>query len=86
MSADDVTTLGGLARLLRELLLTHPEDTPVILSQDAAGDTYSPLADYSTGRYEPDSTWAGDFTSEGSFEDGPPEEYGNPAICLWPTH
>lgn len=50
---------------LKELLSTLDDDAFVIMSKDAEGNNYSPLDDYSNQyRYNADSTWSGELTSE----------------------
>lgn len=62
---------------LIEILKPLDPEAEVILSKDAEGNNYSPLSDYSSGKYIPDSTWSGEFESRrGKYN----------AICLWPTN
>ncbi len=47
---------------LKELLKEYPDDFDVILSSDAEGNSYSPLADAGPGHYEPVNTYSGEWT------------------------
>lgn len=86
---------------LKELLATLDDDMEVIMSKDGEGNSYSPLADYSDQyRYNPDSTWSGELTSEERCAEEREEDglkglcehtdcrYGEgiPAVVLWPTN
>ena len=88
-------------RDLIDLLSTLDQEAEVILSSDAEGNSYSPLASYDTGVYAPNSTWSGDFYSTNDVVDededaddeddeddedcGPPDN-AIPAVVLWPTN
>lgn len=52
----DVNTVGDLI----DYLMTQPRDRLVVMSKDAEGNGYSPLADADEAMYEADSTWSGD--------------------------
>jgi|WetSurMetagenome_2_1015567.scaffolds.fasta_scaffold513959_2 hypothetical protein len=57
-------------RELRELLAGVADDDEVVLSKDAEGNGYSPLAGGWSAIYVPDSTWSGDvYMRELSAED-----------------
>lgn len=47
-------------RLIEELQKYDPE-TVVVMSSDAEGNGYSPLAGIYTGEYVPNSTWSGEI-------------------------
>lgn len=51
----DVTTVGDLL----DYLATQPRDRKVVMSKDAEGNGYSPLADAGEGMYLAETTWAG---------------------------
>ncbi len=70
---------------LKEILDLYPEEYLVVMSKDGGGNSYSPLADFGIGRYKPNSTWDGYFTSldgNGKFL----RESRRNSICLWPTN
>lgn len=74
-------------RELMELLATLPADLPVVLSKDAEGNRFSPLSDWSAGRYEPDSTWSGEFYTWEDHAGTKEIAIGDSnAICLWPVN
>ena len=52
----DVSTVGDLI----DYLATQPRDRKVVMSKDAEGNGFSPLADASEGMYAADSTWSGE--------------------------
>ncbi|MBL7494378.1 hypothetical protein [Frankia sp. AgW1.1] len=73
-------TLSGLLADLQQMIATGTDpDSVVILSKDAEGNGFSPIAaedaygtpvvDFSVGYYRPESTWAGDFWAPGSPDD-----------------
>lgn len=76
--------------LIAELSELNPE-FEVVLSSDSEGNNYSPLAGCDIGRYSPETTWRGDWTSVG--DPGAPEEeidgctpeQAN-AVALWPVN
>lgn len=51
----DVHTVGELL----DYLATQPRDRLVVMSKDAEGNDYSPLADASVNMYAAESTWSG---------------------------
>ena len=61
------------AQELIAFLQTLPSDTPVVLSRDAEGNGYSPLA-----CAQPETTWRGDLAAE---DEGLPHN----AAVLWPV-
>lgn len=64
--------------LLEQLKDVDPE-FEVVMSSDAEGNNYSPLACLDVGHYQPESTWAGEWynTEEG---------YAANAVCMGPTN
>lgn len=72
----------ALIELLSEL---NPEHE-VVLSGDGEGNSYSPLADHGVGRYTPESTWSGEFSSEGDPDEGYCTKKEVNAVVLWPTN
>jgi hypothetical protein len=82
---------------LREKLKQFPDDTPVIMSSDAEGNSYSPLAGVHAAHYEADSTWSGEIKDtkedweQGAFEFGD-EAYASylgdavPVVLLGPVN
>jgi hypothetical protein len=81
-------TLEGLYRTVCALYAKYPGNTPLVMSKDAEGNSFSPWAEYDVGRYAPDSTWSGDFHSPGYHEDEEPcdDDCGDVAIALWPVN
>lgn len=75
-------TIAELIEMLKEL----DQNALVIMSKDGEGNGYSPMVDeFSTGTYEPETTWSGDFYSDA--EDGEEQdEAGQRCIVLWPTN
>jgi len=72
---------------LIDLLSTLDQEAEVVLSSDAEGNSYSPLASHCPGRYIVSTGWAGDFYADGDWgtdDDGLP--CGVPAVVLWPTN
>lgn len=67
---------------LKELLETFNDDWEVVLSSDGEGNSYSPLAAYCLGLYEPETTWRGEFTDSDDLEN----ESDTNAIVLWPVN
>ena len=70
---------------LMEMLQTVPEDREVVLSRDAEGNGYSPLADSGELWYVPYSTWGGDcynLDEEEEFEG----QDADLVLVLWPTN
>lgn len=66
------------AQELIAFLQTLPSDTPVVLSRDAEGNGYSPLACAQPAHYQPETTWRGDLADE---DEGLPHN----AAVLWPV-
>jgi len=52
----DMSTVGELL----DYLATQPRDRKIVLSKDAEGNGYSPLADAAEAMYAAESTWAGE--------------------------
>ena len=61
---------------LIERLSQYPMDHIVVLSEDAEGNGFSPLADMSEEEYIPDSTYSGDLGENDEFN----------AVVLWPVN
>lgn len=53
----DLRTCGELM----DYLATQPRDRKIVMSKDAEGNSYSPLADADEAMYVADSTWSGDI-------------------------
>ena len=53
----DVSTVGDLI----DYLATQPRDRRIVMSKDAEGNDYSPLADAGEYMYEATSTWSGEI-------------------------
>jgi hypothetical protein len=79
---------------LRRALAQYPDDTPVILSSDEEGNSFSPLADATRGMYLLNSSFAGEHypTEEDRLAEENPDEF-DPApesavfsVFLWPTN
>lgn len=67
-----------------------PGDLLVVQSSDGEGNNFSPHADLTEGRYDPESTWSGEFhTHEEDEETGEerriPAVFRN-AVVLWPVN
>jgi len=82
---------------LKELLNTLPDDTEIVMSCDAEGNRFSPLADSSSQyHYLPDTTWSGDLWSEEDERDYDPDIPEDAEVCppvdavkalvLWPVN
>lgn len=69
---------------LKELIKDLPDDMPVVMSKDGEGNGFSPLSDYSMGKYAPDSTWSGEWYQDEDERDAP--RGSKKAICLWPVN
>lgn len=67
-----------------KLLQDVDPELEVVMSADGEGNTYSPFADLSLGRYEAESTWSGEFRSADDDSDG--ETVTVNAVALWPTN
>jgi hypothetical protein len=52
----DVSTVGDLM----DYLATQPRDRKIVLSKDAEGNGFSPLADAGESMYSAETTWSGD--------------------------
>jgi hypothetical protein len=73
-------TLGELRRKLAEFD-GLPDDTLLVLSQDAAGNSYSPLCEIEEAGYLPENTWSGEHYALDDAPDGIVR-----ALFLWSTH
>ncbi len=81
---------------LKEVLMGLPDDTLVVLSRDAEGNSHSPLASYWNGHYIAESPWAGELWSEEDereWDSHIPEDAevpvpveAVPCVVLWPTN
>lgn len=76
---------------LKEILNELDDSVLIVMSSDAEGNSYSPLAGWWEGIYVPDSTWSGsvyDPDDEEYGEYGEPEEAedAEPCVVLWPTN
>lgn len=68
---------------LRSALAELPGDTLVVMSRDAEGNGFSPLAEVEVGgHYIAESTWAGDVPHPDDYEEGT----GVPCLTLWPVN
>jgi hypothetical protein len=93
-------TLTGLLADLQQMIVTGIDpDSVVILSKDAEGNGFSPIAaedahgtpvvDFSVGHYRPESTWSGELLVAGGADDDDPPTVGPndvKAVVLWPTN
>jgi hypothetical protein len=70
---------------LMQLLSTLNPEHLVILSKDAEGNCFSPLADHGIGQYTPETTWSGEWRHEGDDEDGCSPDETN-CVTLWPVN
>ena len=87
----DVNTVGELI----DWLATQPRDRIVVMSSDAEGNRFSPLADAEESMYVAESTWSGEIfpTSEDIAgddrytveDDGAPDEAVR-VVVLGPTN
>ena len=53
-----MTEMGTVGELL-DYLATQPRDRKIVLSRDAEGNGFSPLADAGVSMYAAESTWSG---------------------------
>ncbi len=80
-----------LAKDLIAELQKLPPDTIVVMSGDAEGNHYSPLAGCGMGLYVAENTWAGQYYDREEYESEIKEGYvdegtGVPAFCVWPVN
>lgn len=72
---------------LRTWLNNVPDDTPIVMSSDAEGNNFSPLAEVSPEHYVAESTWSGFLVHP---DDDDPNGYGiddaEQVIVVWPTN
>ena len=84
-------------RELHELLgEIEDQESVVVLSADAEGNSYSPLADTCNARYTAETTWRGDIymtheyivahAAEGFTEEDEAPADSVPAVCFWPVN
>lgn len=78
---------------LIEELNGHDPERIVVMSRDAEGNGYSPLAESTTGAYAPETTWYGEVglekLTQENIADGYGEEDvvdGQPCLVLWPVN
>lgn len=64
---------------LIDALKELPQDALVVMSKDAEGNGYSPLADIGQYKYAAHCTWAGEIYPTD-------EEEGEEAIVFWPVN
>jgi hypothetical protein len=71
-------TIGELKTRLAELQNESAlgDDTPLILSKDAEGNGFSPLAEMTVEFYAATSTWSGELDDDEGVE----------SIVLWPVN
>jgi hypothetical protein len=68
---------------LRAWLAGVPDNAPVVLSKDAEGNGFSPLAECEpSARYVPESTWSGYVPCSDEADPGGTER----VVMLWPTN
>lgn len=76
---DEPVTAGQL----RAWLAGIPDGTPIVLSKDAEGNGFSPLAEAEPGaRYVPECTWSGYVPNS----DEPDPDGMQRVVMLWPTN
>ena len=68
---------------IKEILADLPDNHEVVLSKDSEGNSFSPLANWSIGRYTPETTWRGEYDENVEGEEKVFEEN---AVVLWPTN
>lgn len=81
-------------RELIEILQGLDQDALVVSSKDAEGNGFSPTArEYSTGGYQADSSWSGDFFDDARVvgEDDEGHDYIDDSdhqrcVVLWPVN
>jgi hypothetical protein len=88
-------TIMTVAELIEELQKYAPQ-TQVIMSKDSEGNLFGPISDISSGVYEAESTWNGDYwdhnhtAEENCMEDDEWEEMkaddSKSCICIWPIN
>jgi hypothetical protein len=70
---------------LIEALADVPDEFMVVLSSDAEGNSYSPLAGYATVCYVAETPYSGEIYDEESAEEMEVNFIEN-AVALWPTN
>lgn len=75
------------------MLQTLDQDTILICSKDAEGNSYSPFSSIGDGYYYvPETTWSGDVYHIEDKDEYDAEEWddilseGKPAVVIWPTN
>jgi hypothetical protein len=73
---------------LKERLKNVPDDYIIVMSSDAEGNDYSPLAEADEVMYIPENSYMGMIICcEEQMEDEfPDDEFKPNAIALWPTN
>ena len=75
---------------LKAILESLPDDLEIVMSKDAEGNGFSPLADHSHPddvKYCPETTWSGEIINAEDIEDeGYTEGDYIDALVLWPTN
>lgn len=82
---------------LIEELKKLPQDSVVVQSSDAEGNTYSPIAAVAAGFYHAETGYSGGWSEQDHYDQAnmTREEYvaeyfdgdkGVPAVCIWPTN
>lgn len=76
--------------LIKDLQTLDP-DMIVVTSADEEGNYFSPVADYSVGKYVAENTYQGQFYGDADYiseinEGYVEEDSGVDAICIWPTN
>lgn len=59
---------------LIKVLKEYDDDTLIVMSSDAEGNSYSPLSSFCEGYYAPENTWSGTFFTDEDIEDDEEEE------------
>lgn len=72
-------------KVLIKQLQALPPNHEVVLSKDAEGNGFSPLADIGVYMYVPDSTWSGSVVGKEDAEEQD-EKYQENSVVLWPTN
>jgi hypothetical protein len=70
---------------LREALEKVRDDTLIVLSRDAEGNSYSPLDEPTSGFYVPENRHSGELWTGEDGEREPPDDAVS-AVFLWPVN
>lgn len=71
-------------RQMIEMLKDVPDDFEVVLSGDAEGNYFSPLADFGIGCYIPETTYNGEFFMGDEIDTDNGEKEN--CVVLWPVN